>query len=390
MESRESSARIAVVDDEPRSLELLVRTLRRLGTIEPYGGAELAWTAIRAAPPDVVISDQRMPGMSGVQLLAKVAELDASIGRVLLTGYADIAATIDAINQGRVHAYINKPWSPDQLFVSIRTVLSNTQLERENARLLTQLVEKNQALEASLSSLRVAQGKLVEHERLAGIGRMIAMVVHDFRSPLAIVRSAVSELARDIALPPGEARDLAISASSEIERMVRMCNELLDSVRAGESTTEWDTVPFDVWLQEVFAPLAESAGASGVTLETQLESAGLVRVDSERMRRAFLNLLQNALEAMPEGGRLRIETHRDGDSICARIIDSGRGIPEEIRDRVFEPFVTAGKRGGSGLGLAIVKKVVDDHEGSISVAKADGGGTVFEVRLPRHFPNENA
>jgi signal transduction histidine kinase len=121
-----------------------------------------------------------------------------------------------------------------------------------------------------------------------------------------------------------------------------------------------------------------------------LDSSATVSIDGDRMRRAFLNLFQNAFEAMPDGGQLVVESRRVDESVCVRVVDSGQGIPEAIRSRVFEPFVTSGKRGGSGLGLAIVKKIVDDHAGSISVAKAEGGGAVFEVRLPLYLPNENA
>jgi signal transduction histidine kinase len=90
----------------------------------------------------------------------------------------------------------------------------------------------------------------------------------------------------------------------------------------------------------------------------------------------------NALEAMPEGGVLRVATAREEASAVVSVADSGVGIPEEIRDRIFEPFVTARKKGGTGLGLAIVKKIVDDHGGTIEVTKPEGGGTTFSLRLP--------
>ncbi len=378
-----SPARIVIVDDEARSLELLMRTLRRLGAVESYAGAEAAWESIATAPPDVVISDQRMPGMTGVQLLTRVAALDPTIGRILLTGYADIGATIEAINQGRVHAYINKPWSPDQLFVSVRNVLSNSRLARENARLLAELVDKNAELETTLESLQGAQRQVVASERLAAIGRLIAMIVHDLRSPLTIVRASVGEIARDgEALPVSEVRALAASALTETERMVRMCSELLDSVRASEDRSARERLALDAWVEDVVAGIAESAGQAGVDVATQLASEATVEIDPDRLQRALLNLLHNAIEAMPEGGTLRVETAREVGVALLRVSDTGVGIPEEIRERIFEPFVTAGKRGGSGLGLAVVKKVIDDHRGTIRVGKAEGGGTAFECRLP--------
>ena len=108
------------------------------------------------------------------------------------------------------------------------------------------------------------------------------------------------------------------------------------------------------------------------------------------LQRALRNLATNALEAMPDGGTLLIETTRDPGNerfAIVRVADTGSGIPDEIADRLFEPFVTCGKRGGTGLGLAIVRKLVDDHDGSIEVSKAEGGGTAFTLRLPLHDPS---
>jgi signal transduction histidine kinase len=375
--------RILVVDDEPRSLELLVRTLRRLGSVQTFPSGDQAWEAVQKEIPDAIISDQRMPGMKGVDLLARVAGLGVPVGRILLTGYADINATIDAINTGRVHAYVNKPWSPDQLFLTVRTLLERVRLERENAQLLASLVEKNDALGAAVASLETAQGRMIAAERLAAIGRMIGMIVHDFRGPLSVVRSVAVELVRDAgALPADEVRSLATGALEETERMVRMCSDLLETMRASEDRSGREEQVLDPWVQEVVAVVAEDAAREGIQVETRLESGVTAAIDDDRMRRALLNLCYNALEAMPDGGALRVETAAEGGCVRLRVIDSGPGIPDAIRDRLFEPFVTAGKPKGTGLGLAIVKKVVDDHGGSIEVAKAEGGGTVFELRLP--------
>jgi signal transduction histidine kinase len=374
---------IVVVDDELRSLELLQRTLRPLGNVQAFGDAESAWRSIANAPPVLVISDQRMPGTTGAQLLTRVAELALPIGRILLTGYSDLAATVEAINRGRVHAYIEKPWSPEQLLASARTVLENTHLERTNRRLLAELVEKNSMLEGTLRSLNEAQGQVLRGERLAAIGRLIAMVVHDFRSPLTIVRSAVAELKeRADELSREERAELATTALDETQRMMRMCSHLLDSVRPSENGGARERVGLDDWLLDVVASVAESAGQAGVTVETQLDAPVELELDGDRMRRAVLNLLQNAIEAMPDGGTLTVSTQREEGVVLLRIQDTGAGIPEELAGRLFEPFATSGKRGGSGLGLAVVKKVVDDHGGTVTAGKAEGGGACFDVRLP--------
>ena len=187
--------RILIVDDEPRAVELLVRTLRKEARIDTADSAMNAWEQCQQKDFDLVISDQRMPGMSGVDLLSRIAERDASVGRVLLTGYSDLEATIEAINHGHVHAYLHKPCSPQDLRVVTRGVLERVHLERENQRLLRVVTEQNDQLTETLESLRSAQDRIVMSERLAAIGRMIAMIVHDLRSPIALIRSGGEELA---------------------------------------------------------------------------------------------------------------------------------------------------------------------------------------------------
>lgn len=375
--------RILVVDDEPRSLELLVRTLRGLGDVHTAGTAEEAWALAQALSPDLVMADQRMAGTSGVELLARVAERDESTARVLLTGYADIGPTIDAINRGRVHAYVSKPWAPEQLRLTAQTLLDRVALTRERERLLDDLVEKNQALERAMASLGVAQQRFVDAERLGAIGRMVAMIVHDFRGPLTSIRSLAGELARGgDALPGSEVREIGDSIFTESERMSRMCSELLDATRAGAGPIARVETEIDEFVEDVLAFVTEEASQLGVTLETDLRAGVSFPIDADRVRRALLNLVYNAIEAMPEGGALRVTSEREGQELRIGVIDNGCGIAPEIRDRLFEPFVTHGKGRGSGLGLAVVKKVMDDHGGSVEVGKPEGGGTSIQLRFP--------
>ncbi len=383
MEEDSPRPRIVVVDDEPRSVELMVRTLRRLGDVESFTRADEAWVSVQISPPDIVISDQRMPGMKGVDLLAHVASLGLPIARVLITGYADIHATVDAINAGRIHAYVNKPWSPDQLVQIATALLDRVRLERENDRLLATLVTKNVELENALGSVQEAQSRLLTAERLAAVGQMVAMIVHDIRGPLTVVRSATEEIVSEAgSLPADEIRALASGALDESERIMRMCSELLDATRATQDRSERVPCEIDEWVEDVLATLAETAARQGIVIETRLDAGTRLGVDVERLRRALLNVIYNAFEAMPEGGVVRVETQREGGSVSLRIADSGPGIPESIREQLFEPFVTAGKVGGTGLGLAVVRKIVEDHGGSVSVEKAEGGGSLFELRLP--------
>jgi DNA-binding NtrC family response regulator len=135
---------ILIVDDEPRAVQLMVRTLRSVGRVHTADNAEDGWKAVRDGEIDLVISDQRMPGTTGVELLTRVAEHDETIGRILLTGYTDLSSIVDAINLGRVHAYLKKPCDPDDVVARVEAVLARVAHARARERLLAR-VEKMKA-----------------------------------------------------------------------------------------------------------------------------------------------------------------------------------------------------------------------------------------------------
>lgn len=377
------SFRILVVDDEPRGVELLRRCLLALGETHCASSGDEAWALAEGGGFDLVVSDQRMPGCSGVELLSRLAERWPHTGRILITGYTDLESTIDAINCGRIHAYLKKPCAPGDLQLTARSVLEQVRLARDNQRLVSDLSRKNRELQAALASLAEAQRRVVDSERLAAIGRLVAMVVHDLRTPLSLVRAAASELLRDDGSDPVLREELAREVIAEAERLQRMCEELLEATRAGEGRLQLQEEDLREVVETALARIVEDASCCGVEIVTDLAAGLRMPIDEARLRRALLNLFRNALEAMPEGGTLRVACAAEADHVSLSIADTGTGIPEEIRERVFDPFVTAGKPGGTGLGLAIVKKVVEDHGGSVEVSKPEGGGTSFRLSFPQ-------
>ena len=375
--------RILVVDDEKRAVELLKRSLRKTGRVDVALSGEEAIEKIEQGYYELIISDQKMPGLCGVDVLAIAAERNPTCGRVLLTGYSDLEATVAAINRGRVHAYLHKPCSPDDLLMVVGNVLDRVRLSQENLRLVSVVTEQNEELQRTLTELQATQEKVVASERLAAIGKMIAMVVHDLRAPIAVIQSAGLETVAE-----GESRKieeviaLGRDVVAEAERMRHMCEDLLSITRATEGDAKPTHAPLDDVVDLCLAPLRRQADRRGVTIETNLGAPCHVRLDEARFRRAIENLVQNAVDALDGAGTIRVDSRaEDGDAIVT-ISDDGPGVPAEIADVLFEPFSTAGKEGGTGLGLAIVRKVVEDHGGSVSHRASDLGGASFEIRLP--------
>ena len=379
--------RILVVDDEPRAVELLVRSLRKQGKVDTAGSGDEAWAKFQAESYALVISDQRMPGMSGVDLLGLIAGQDETVGRILLTGYSDLEATVEAINRGRVHAYLHKPCSPQDLGATVKGVLDRVSLARDNVRLLGEVRERNGELEEAMASLAEAQDRAVTSERLAAIGRMGAVVVHDLRSPLTVLNGIGGEIrhAAD-AREDKDLADLADELRTEVEHMQRMCEELLEVTRATERVRELASESLDDVVDMAVSALGETAAGRGVALDTATDSGARVNLHEDGIRRALRNLVNNAIEASSQGGRVEVATSVEGAEALVRVSDQGGGIPDDMLDRLFEPFATSGKRGGTGLGLTIVKKVMDDHGGGVAVETAAGEGTCFTLRLPLSTP----
>lgn len=156
----EESLRILIVDDEVQSGEMMKRSLRRFGTVDLVDDAETAWEKAQGQKYDVVISDQRMPGTTGVELLSRVARRSPSSGRILVTAYTDLTAAIDAINHGHVHAYLPKPCLPDKLRDTVAEILRRTDRERETERLVEELRERNRRLADAVKAARLASDRL--------------------------------------------------------------------------------------------------------------------------------------------------------------------------------------------------------------------------------------
>ncbi len=221
-------------------------------------------------------------------------------------------------------------------------------------------------------------------ERLETIGRLLSGIIHDFKTPMTVISGYVQLM---------EATDDAEKRADYVEEVLRqfdmltsMQREVLEFARG-----EKNVFARKVYLHKFFADISRQLGhevdGRAIELEFDVDSKLVARFDEQRMSRVIHNLARNSVEAMAErGGRLTIQAKREEGQVVIRVSDTGPGIPAEIEGRLFQSFVTAGKQGGTGLGLAIVKKIVEEHEGSISVRSSPTGVT-FEIRLPESAPS---
>jgi signal transduction histidine kinase/putative methionine-R-sulfoxide reductase with GAF domain len=216
-------------------------------------------------------------------------------------------------------------------------------------------------------------------DRLSAIGQMLASVLHDLKTPISIIRGYVQLMVR--ADDRERRQEFAGSVVQQFDILNSMTKEILAFAR-GETNILLLKVLIPKLMEDVEAMLSTETQDRNISALIDTRYRGAARIDEVKMRRLFANLIRNAIEAMPSGGRISITTERVDDQLRFSFSDTGGGIPEHIRGRLFESFVTSGKKNGTGLGLAIVKKIVDDHMGAISYESTPQVGTTFHILIP--------
>jgi len=246
-----------------------------------------------------------------------------------------------------------------------------TRIEVRGAPELEALAERWNAM---TGALKEHQDRLVESEKLAGIGRLAAGVAHEINNPLGVILG-YAKLLRKRA-EPAAAEDLAV-IEEETLRAKEIVDGLLDLSRLLPAGTE--QVDLRALSDEVVSRLREARLLEGVNVS--VEGAASAAGHPEKLRQVLVNLVRNAAEAAGDGGRLSVAVaERDGSAVVS-VADSGPGIPPEGRARLFEPFFTT-KPGGTGLGLAVSRAIARAHGGDLVAEAPDGGGARFALRLP--------
>jgi signal transduction histidine kinase/putative methionine-R-sulfoxide reductase with GAF domain len=250
----------------------------------------------------------------------------------------------------------------------------------QDDRALLRLISANAS-----TAVRLFQSRLTRErsERLTSIGRLLSGVMHDMRTPLTVISGYVQLMATapDAATRSEHAR-LILKQFDVISAMQR---EVLEFAR-GERSILVRKVYLTRFFEDLEKQLLQELAGTRVRLVVEVDDRGTARFDEAKMTRVLHNLTRNAAEAIgPEGGVVTVRVGREDKDLVVSVTDTGKGIPKEVEGRLFQSFVTSGKRGGTGLGLAIVKKIVDEHGGTIDV-KSSARGAVFTVRLPQETP----
>jgi len=224
--------------------------------------------------------------------------------------------------------------------------------------------------------------QLLQNERLSLLGTMVSSIVHDLKNPMSAILSSVDYLEKTA--PSDSVRQLADIIHSSAIRIVEMSEELLGFAQGKVNLRPRSTSVqrlMELLDQEILDQIRNSQVEVVVLIAEPIQ----LTLDEARLSRCLANIIKNAKEAVGDEGTITIEFRQVGSNLEVSISDTGTGIPESIRSRIFEPFVTYGKKQGTGLGMAIAKSTIDAHGGRIWLESEIGKGTTFHVVLPKHF-----
>jgi signal transduction histidine kinase len=385
--TRPVGSHLLIVDDD----RILVDALRELllrrfpgSVIDTCTSAEKSTELIARDDYDVIISDIRMPGTDGLQLLERAHELRPDTPIVLVTGLGEYDLAVKAL-RGGAFDFITKPVDTDYLAASIARALRVREVARELESQKHALAEHAAALAHIVDD---QTRELREANRMKD--EFIATLSHELRTPLTAILGWSRLLLRDQL--DEQVRTQAIEA---IERnathQAHLVDDLLDVSRimSGKLRLSTRNVQLGRLVGSAIDMLAESSRSRGLTIERDIDTHGaLVLGDADRLQQVASNLLSNAAKFTPSGGRIVVRLRREGDRVVLTVTDTGVGIPPDFLPQVFERFRQADaslarSRGGLGVGLSIVKHIVELHGGSIEASSEGAGkGATFTVTLP--------
>ena len=267
-------------------------------------------------------------------------------------------------------------------FKLLVTFVNQAGVAIENAEMYEELKELNRSLEErvreAMRELEESHRQLMQSEKLAALGRIAAGIAHELRNPLSSIKILFHSLVEEFGLDEKRPEDVEVMRS-QIERMEELIRRFLDFARPSAPLPQW--VDLSEVVENTVSLLEHQMRGSDISLRMELAPGLVVFADRDHLRQMIFNLTLNAVQAMPEGGELRIRTERLPGEALVEISDTGEGIPEEIMDRIFEPFFST-KEEGIGLGLSIVERIVKEHKGRIEVESSPGKGATFRVYLP--------
>ncbi|MEZ0255868.1 MAG: response regulator [Chthoniobacter sp.] len=390
--------RILMVDDEVRSLCLLESVLDRLRFkhLRKLTDSTRILEEFEEFQPDLIITDIEMPELDGIQLVEQIRNYlprEACMPILVLTGAQDPQIKRRALLAGATDILF-KPFDSSEMQMRVRNLLQARmqylEIQGQNRVLELKVAERTVELQKALADLQTSQRQVVQQERFRAFGEMAGGVCHDFNNSLMAIIGYTELLLQNEALVEDRAllMDYLKTMNTAGKDASHVVSRLRDFYRPREESDVFTAVDLNDLIEEV-VPLTKpkwygQALESGrsISVELELQKVPYVLGNGAELRETLMNLVFNAVDAMPNGGPIVLRTQPLENGVQIEVSDSGTGMTEEVRQRCLEPFFSTKGEQGTGLGLAMAFGIIRRHEGTMEIETKQGQGTTFRLTLP--------
>jgi signal transduction histidine kinase len=228
-----------------------------------------------------------------------------------------------------------------------------------------------------ITEIKNIQERLSNAERMAALGEVAAKVAHEIRNPLVSIGGFALRLEKKL---DGNLKEYAMIITNEVRRLEEILKDILGFVR--EVRLSRTTVDINELLSDILSLVESEIGERGITIGTSFGEVATSLLDPDRIKEAFLNIMNNAIQAVGTHGEITVRTYQRDDFVISEVSDTGAGIDEKDMPFIFDPFYTT-KPTGTGLGLAITRRIIEEHKGRVEVKSKAGAGTTIRVFLPK-------
>ena len=381
---------VLAVDDEVENLNAIERVLSRdsefkiIKAVDP----ESALKIIQNEPVNMILTDQRMPGMTGIDLLNRSMEYAPDAIRMIVTAYTETKEILDAINLGHVYGYITKPWKPEELRSTIYQAKRYCSLVTQNRSLTDELTLKTEILEQQNEELR-------QFSDLKN--RFMVVASHELRTPATIITGSLELLmsqSENLNVSQKKILQNALNGTFRLNEIIQTFFETI-RIKAGETVLHPSVVDLKRLVDLVVDRFTPYMMERKLKFSNTMDKKLRVMADQRKLYMVFENLLSNSIKYTPDGGSIECAGYVEDSQVKIEVKDSGIGIPRVELTKIFDTFYQLQNinyhhtsryefmGGGTGLGLSLCKSIIEAHQGKIwAESEGDGKGSTFFLTLP--------
>lgn len=390
--------KVLLIEDNLDHLEISKRILQRAGgdyEVDSASDSREALQKIFAGFYDVILCDYRLLEVTALDMLREMNRKNIDTPFIVVTALGSEKIAVDMMKEGAYDYLIKDVLYSDTLDIVIRKAIERYRNKKEKEGLQKEIRE-------AYNKLKETQDQLIQSEKLSAVGQLASGVAHEVRNPLGIIMQGIDYLENKIANKESDIQDTLTMLKASVKRADRIIGSLLDFSRAASLDLNPEDLNSILESSLNLVKVRFKFENINIVMETK-NDLPRVLADKNKLEQVFINILLNAMQSMPEGGKIVIRTfEREGESfqndigkkiplsglrpgekvVMVEIEDSGPGVPEENLKKIFDPFFsTKGPKGGAGLGLSISRNIINMHKGGIYLESQLGKGTKVTIVL---------